>query len=153
MTDSKRLRGAAAAVALACAGTAAAAQDDDPFTTPEEVRTEISEAMDAIADYSAQERDAALAEAREALDRIDAEIERREQALRENWADMSESARDAARESLRDLREARNRLGERYGALQAGASGAWTELREGFTDAWDAFSGAWDTADEDANGN
>ena len=143
------MRFSAAAMALSFA-IPAAAQEEEPLTTPDEVRTEISEAMEAVADYSAQERDAALTEAREALDRLDAEIERREQALRENWADMSDAARENARERLNDLREARNELGERYGALQAGTRDAWEELRAGFADAWSTFSDAWETADDEA---
>ncbi len=99
--------------------------------------------MDAIAAYSVQERDQALATAQAALTRLDAVIERREQALRENWADMSDAARETARESMRDLRAARTGLAERYGALQAGAGSAWDELRDGFTGAWDAFAEAW----------
>lgn len=77
-------RGTVTAVALFCAPVAAWAQETPSLTTSEEVRSEASEA---IATYSAQERDEALVEVRQALDRIDAEIERREQALRENWAD------------------------------------------------------------------
>ncbi len=131
----------------------AAAQDNDAQTTTEEVRAEVSQAMDAIASYSAQERDQALAEAREALDRLDAEIERREQALRENWAEMSDAGRETAQARLQDLRQARNRLGERYGALESGASSAWGELKSGFSDAWGAVSEAWSAADEDTSAN
>lgn len=143
-------RGVVAAMTLVAVALPAIAQDedDDPFTTPQEVRSEVSQAMEAVAEYSAQERDAALATAREALNRLDAEIERREQALRENWSDMSESARETARERLRDLRQARNDLGERYGALRAGTREAWGELRAGFSDAWSSFSDAWSRADE-----
>jgi len=127
----------------------AAAQDTEALTTREEVRAEISEAMEAIAAYTEQERDQALTEAREALTQLDAEIERREQALRENWSEMSAAARETARQQLQDLRDARNRLGERFGALQAGTSNAWDELSAGFSDAWTAFSEAWTAADED----
>jgi len=150
MTVLNTLRAAALATLLA---VPAAAQSTDTLTTAEEVRTEISQAMDAIAAYSEQERDLALAEAREALDRLDAEIERREQALRENWAEMSDAARETAQAWLRDLRQARNRLGERYGALESGASSAWDELRAGFSDAWTAFSEAWSAADTDMSEN
>lgn len=135
--------GLAAATVVALAAPQARAQNDDPFTTPEEIRAEVSDAMDAIAAYSVQERDQALATAQAALTRLDAVIERREQALRENWADMSDAARETARESMRDLRAARTGLAERYGALQAGAGSAWDELRDGFTGAWDAFAEAW----------
>jgi TolA-binding protein len=136
-----------AAALLAGAAGPAASQQGDPFTTRQEVREEIDQAMEAVGAYSAQERDQALARARSALDRLDAEIERREHALREDWSEMSEQAREAARARLAELREARNRLGERYGALQAGTADAWDELTEGFAGAWDAFSEAWDAAD------
>lgn len=148
----KPIRGLLVAAAF-CVALPALAQDNTDMTTTDEVRTEISEAMDAIAAYSEQQSDEALTEAREALNRLDAEIERREQALRESWAEMSDTAREAAQARLRDLRQARNRLGERYGALESGASSAWDELTSGFSDAWDAFSEAWTAADEDAANN
>ncbi|RFU11864.1 hypothetical protein DZD18_14990 [Rhodobacteraceae bacterium W635] len=146
--DTLRAAGVAALLAVP-----AAAQDTDALTTAEEVRAEISEAMNAIGAYSEQERDEALAEARAALDRLDAEIERRDRALRENWAEMSDAARETAEARLRDLRQARNRLGERFGALESGASGAWDELKTGFSNAWGDFSDAWSAADEDAPAN
>ncbi|MDZ7752842.1 MAG: hypothetical protein U5S82_14515 [Gammaproteobacteria bacterium] len=129
------------------------AQDNEALTTTDDLRAEVSEAMEAIAEYSAQERDQALTKARETLKQLDAEIERREHALRENWADMSKAAKHTARERLRDLRRARNALGERYGALQAGTSSAWDELKSGFYNAWDAFSEAWSAADEAPKNN
>jgi len=141
---------AALIIAMLALGSPAAhaGEGSDATTTPETVRTEVAEAMQAIAEYSAQQRDQALARAQQALHRIDAEIERREQRLRENWAQMSEAAREKARTSLRELREARNALGERYGALQSGAAGAWDELKAGFSDAWQELSRAWSGADE-----
>jgi ElaB/YqjD/DUF883 family membrane-anchored ribosome-binding protein len=137
-----------AAATLAVATGPAPAQEEDALTTAQEVRSEISEAMEAVGDYSAQERDEALTRAEAALDRLDAEIARREQALREEWSEMSADAREAARARLENLREARNELGERYGALQAGTSDAWDELTAGFSGAWEAFSDAWTSADE-----
>ncbi|MFP4045027.1 MAG: hypothetical protein ACLFTP_10765 [Rhodosalinus sp.] len=154
MTVSDILPAAGLAVLLAlpaAAQDASAAQDPKAQTTADEVRAEIAEAMNAVSDYSAQERDQALIRARAALDRLDAEIERREQALRENWAEMSRSSRETAEARLRDLRDARNRLGERYGALQAGASSAWDELSSGFSNAWTDVSEAWSAADDDAS--
>jgi len=149
MNFAMTLRGIVAAGLLALGTVPALAQDNAALTTTDDVRAEVSEAMDAIANYSEQERDKALTKAREALTRLDAEIERREQALRENWSDMSDSAQETARARLKDLREARNTLSERYGALQSGASSAWDELKSGFSDAWSSFSDAWSAADEE----
>jgi chromosome segregation ATPase len=148
MTIPRSLRIGALAAGVAAFALPAAAQDTGALTTTDDVRTEISQAMEAIAAYSEQERDQALAEARAALARLDAEIDRREETMRMNWAEMSDATRDTARARLRDLREARNRLSERYGALETGASGAWDELKTGFSAAWGAFSAAWTAADE-----
>lgn len=150
MSISLPLRAAALFAAVTLVALPLAAQDTSAPITTDEVRAEISAAMDAIAAYTEQERDRAIAEARETLDRVDAEIERREEALRESWADMSETARETARARLQDLRKARNRLGERYGALESGTSSAWDELKNGFSDAWNAFSDAWTAADDEA---
>ena len=93
----KILCGAALAAAVAFTGVPAAAQETDTVTSAEEVRAEISQAMDAIAAYSEQQGEQAVTEARAALTRLDAEIEAREQALREGWAEISEEARETAR--------------------------------------------------------
>lgn len=149
----KFLSGGALAAAVAFSVVPATAQGTDAVTSAEDVRAEISQAMDAIAAYSEQQGEQAVTEARAALDRLDAEIEAREQALRESWAEMSEAARETARAQLQDLREARNRLGERFGALQAGTASAWDELKAGFADAWDAFSEVWSDTEGEAAEN
>jgi len=59
--------------------------------------------------------------------------------------------RAIARARLRDQREALNRLGERYRALESGTSSTWDELKTSFSDTWTAFSEAWSVADEDAS--
>ncbi|SDJ42872.1 hypothetical protein [Lutimaribacter saemankumensis] len=147
----KILSGVALAAAVAFSVVPATAQGTDAVTSAEAVRAEISQAIDAIATYSEEQGEQAVTEARAALDRLDSEIETREQALREGWAEMSEEARKTARAQLQDLRKARNRLGERFGALQAGTASAWDELKAGFADAWDAFSEVWsDTEDKAA---
>jgi chromosome segregation ATPase len=153
MTFLMTLRAGAFAVGIAAFALSSAAQDTGALTTTDDVRSEISQAMEAIAAYSEQERDQALAGARAAMTGLDAEIERREEAVRENWAEMSDATRDTARARLRDLREARNRLSERYGALETGASGAWDELKSGFSNAWGAFSEARSAADENEPAN
>lgn len=141
-----------AGLALVCllllSGAANGLQEQES-TTAEDLRREVSEAMEAIASYSAQQRDEALSKAREAMDRLDVEIERREATLRENWAEMSERSRELASARLQDMRQARQQLAEQYGGLASGSASAWTELRQGFSNAWSAFSDAWRAADEE----
>ncbi|MDK3018449.1 hypothetical protein [Pseudodonghicola flavimaris] len=133
----------ATALAVPSLGLAADSAPQADTTTSQEVRQEISEAFAAIGDYSAEQRDEALAAAREAMTRLDAEIDRRQDALRDGWSDMSEAARDKAREGLQQLQAARYRLSERYGALESGADSAWDDLKQGFAEAYDSLRDLW----------
>lgn len=153
MTPTNGYRGILSAAAIALACTPAIAQDNDGLMTTKELKAEISEAMTAVADYSEQESDQALTTAKEAMMRLDAAIERREQALRDNWADMSQAAREEASDRMTDLRQARNTLSERYGALKAGTGNAWDDLKAGFSEAWTSFSGIWTDDEGDSTGN
>lgn len=144
--------GALAAI-LFVAGLAAApvagAQDaqEQQRASGEEVRKEVSEAMEAIRGYTADRRDEAAAEIDEALTKLDAAIDRQETRLRENWDEMSEAARREAAEAAAELRRQRNRLAEWDGALKHGAQSAWDELKTGFSNAYDELRSAWEDAD------
>jgi hypothetical protein len=119
--------------------------------TVDEIQSELSEAYATIARYTLQERDNALSAVKNTLGQIDDEIEVLEQRARENWADMSDAARERTAETLQDLRARRNRLGEMYGALSHGTDAAWGELVSGLTRAWEAFAKSWEDAVENAN--
>ena len=135
------------ALGLSLAGSAVADEhgsgQSSGLTTSQEVREEISDAFDAVGDYAVQQRKQALARAEEAMTKLDAELARRQEAMREAWAGMSDAARAEARATMRNLRAARNTLGERYGALQAGADEAWSDLTRGFSEAWSDLSANW----------
>src|SRR6056297_102603 len=91
-----------------------AAETAKPATSAE-VRKEITEAMEAIARYSATKRDEALERANKALSELDEELEQREQKLRQRWNEMSESAQAEARETSNELAQRRRELAEWYG--------------------------------------
>ncbi|PQO22280.1 hypothetical protein C2I36_13955 [Rhodobacteraceae bacterium WD3A24] len=158
MVPRNRRRFAPVIAILLCAPVVVPAQEaaDAPASgevTAQSVREEISEAFEAIAGYSVRQRDAALAEMERLMADIDARIARLESRTREEWADMSETARARRAEALERLRARRNELSERYGALRAGAEDAWGELTRGVTRAWGALSDAWADADSDATDN
>jgi len=121
----------------------------DELITSDEVKADVSQAMDAVRAYTVQQRDEAMVTAREGLVKLDAEIERREKALRENWDELDEATREEYSATVSSLRAARNDLGERVGALQTGSADAWAELKQGFANAYDAFEARWREADSD----
>jgi hypothetical protein len=125
--------------------SAAAAQAD---TAPslEEVRTEVAEAMEAIAAYSEAQRVAAAADARAALDQLDAAVSARQLQMREAWSELTEPAREDANARLMALQSALVDLAERVGTLQSGADSAWVELNAGLMAAWEEMSAAVDAS-------
>ncbi|MTI45065.1 hypothetical protein JM93_03679 [Roseibium hamelinense] len=124
-------------------------EDQKTELSTREVREQVREAIDAIGTYSAQERDKAVEAAKQALAELDADIAARQKELRENWSEMSNDAKASAEENMKALQDARNRLSERYGAIQVGAQNAWEDLKAGFADAYDELSRAWEKTDLD----
>jgi negative regulator of genetic competence, sporulation and motility len=149
MLKSKRLGAAFIVTGMMAITCTAAAQQSNELVTKEEVKADISEAIQAIKEYTVQEKDKALAAARDALAKLDAEIARRESALRDSWANLENDAREEYAEEVEELQAARNRLSERVGALEAGTTDAWSELKTGFVNAYDAFKARWNEADSD----
>jgi len=140
---------AAAALALISAMPAQAASDtNDETPSFEEIRANIGETFDAIAEYSAEQRDEALESTKKALAEADAAIERVENDIRENWHEMTKDMKIESGEALRDLRRERTELAEEYGAMKSGSDEAWDDLVNGFTEAWEEFETAWEKAAE-----
>ena len=137
----KFLATCAVAGGLLCAVPAVAAEDD-PFETPQTVRSEIIEAFEAIGAYTAQESRQAVAAAREGMMKLDAEVDRRAEALQENWSEMSEDARSAARAEMKQLRQAQSTLSERIGALGAAAPEIWDDVKQGFVQGYEDLAAA-----------
>jgi hypothetical protein len=129
--------------AIAHAGATQADQ-----TGASEVRREMAETLKAIAGYSAEQRDAAVAKAREALAKIDARIEDLQQQLDQNLQPMSEEARKQARESLQALRKQRTEIAEWYGGLKHSSAGAWNEIKKGFAQSYSELEKALEKARE-----
>ncbi len=154
MSLNNRLFSLLLAGGLAVSGFAFAANEGDAASmSADQVQEEATEAMQALAEYSAQERDQALSAAREAMAQLDQEIDAREETLREQWADMSKSAREQAKVSLAQLRDTRNALGERYGALESGMDSAWDELKAGFAAAYEEVVKAWESSGSSSETN
>jgi len=136
---------AAAIFALLLSGAAVA----DEETDLDDVQKEWSEAVGSIKDYSAAQRDAAVEKAGATLDSMDRSIEDLEQRTADEWEDMSEEAREARLETLRELAHQRNELAEWYGGMKHSSSQAWDEVKQGFVDAYDVLQEAWQDAVEE----
>ena len=139
---------AASAAALVAAMPLAGSASSDAVTRGE-VQKEVKEAMDAIKNYTYEKREDALQRAKKALGELDAELARREEKLSQDWSEMSELARERARETSAELRQRRQELAEWYGGMKHGSQRAWDEIKSGFTDAYAELKKAWEQSGTD----
>lgn len=123
------------------------AQTNTGETTAADVRQEAVELVQTLKDYSAEQRDEALQTATDAMDKLDKRIDTLETRIDDNWDQMDKAAREKARKSLRALRGQRTELAEWYGGWKQSSANAWEDMKEGFSDAYQALSDAWEQAE------
>jgi hypothetical protein len=110
-----------------------AASSVESSASAAQVHEEVSEALQAIGSYTAEQRDAALAKAGETLKKTDARIDQLQHRIDRNWETMNDTAREKARAALKTLQQQRTGLAEWYGGLKHSSANAWEELKRGFT--------------------
>jgi len=123
-----------------------AGQKPDDKTTLKEVRQEVKEAVEAMENYTVDQRDEALKKVRVAVDDLDTRIEDLENQVDRKWDRMDQAAREKARATLKLLRKKRNELSEWYGGLQQCSVNAWGHVKKGFLDSYKALSEVYDKA-------
>ena len=109
-----------------------AAQTSTHGTSMKDVKEKAEEAVQAIKDYSVNQRDEAVKKAKAAMDKLDARINSMESELDKKWSQMDESAREKGRASLTALRKQRDEVAEWYGGLKHSSRKAWEDVKKGF---------------------
>ncbi|MGB3212502.1 MAG: hypothetical protein WBB19_17510 [Desulforhopalus sp.] len=117
----------------------------------ENTKEEIQEAAAAIGDYTVEQKDAAVAKAKELMEKLDTKITVWEGQLEENWSDLKQSSRENYQQSLRELRKQRNDLSEWYGSMKYSSKEAWNEVKQGFSNAYDSLADAYSDTEENMN--
>ncbi len=115
-------------------------------TTGKDVSRKVDETAHAIKNYSAEQRDEALTNAKSVLADADARIDYLESEMSRNWGKMNASARKHARETMKTLRRQRQDLSQSYGELKRSSSNAWDEVKGGFAKSYDALRDSFSKA-------
>lgn len=136
------------ALALAVPTAFAGMTKEDPAQTGD-VRKEVSEAVQAIGSYTAEQRDAAVAKAKEALAATDRHIDQLQEKIDRNWSSMSEAARENARIAMHNLQQQRTELAEWYGGLKHSSAKAWDDIKQGFAKSYKALGESLEKAGEE----
>lgn len=118
-------------------------------TSIEEVKKETRELLQSLKAYSADQRDEAIEHANSALENLDRRIEALDQKLVNQWEQMDQAARDNARATLNALRRQRTRVAEWYGSMKSSSVGAWGQMKQGFSSAYEALHEAWEKSEEE----
>ncbi len=117
-------------------------EDKKPGMT--EVKQKVGDAVQAIKQYSIDQKDQALAKAREALDKMDSKMDQLENRSREKWQQMSKASRAKTEEELRELRKKRNDIAEWYGGMKQSSARSWNKVKKGFVDSYHSLEQSFD---------
>lgn len=126
-----------------------AAQPEHSATSAKEAGKKITDAADAIKNYTADKRDEAAKKAKAALDELDVRINALEERIDKNWDSMDKTAREQARSALKTLHEQRVQVAEWYGGLKNSSAKAWGHMKKGFSDSYRSLRHAWEKAEQD----
>ena len=139
----------AALIVLISAVTYAGQAEQDKKTTSKDLKRETKEAIQAIKSYSYEQRDKAVKEVKSVLNDLDGRIDRMQGQIEQKWNEMDQSSRKQLSNTMKTLREKRNRLSEWYGGLQQSSAGAWNHVKEGFVEGYDSVASAFDKAQKE----
>lgn len=110
------------------------------------VQQETAEAIEAIKQYSATQRDQALARAKTLLDELDVRIAKLKAWIDQNWDPMQAAAHQHAQEVLSRLETQRTDLAKAYSTLEASSSSAWADVKQSFLKSYRTMGKAFDEA-------
>ena len=121
----------------------------DSTASADEIKQQSMDLLHSLKSYGAGQRDEALSKSKAALANLDQRIQALEADLFAHWDEMDQAARDQARASLQALREQRTRVAEWYGSMESGSASAWSEIKQGFSNAYEALHEAWQQSEQD----
>lgn len=128
---------------LAASTCSPAAETTGGKTTAKDISSKAGETGRAIKDYTVEQRDQAVAEAKTALDDLDRRIGRLETKLDNGWERMDQATRKKARATLNTLRKERNEAAEWYGALEHSSAESWDEVKAGFVRSYETLKASF----------
>ena len=117
----------------------------------DEVIKEMQEAATTIGEYSVDQKDKAIAEAKELMKKLDKSMDEAESSIKENWHSMEDSAKQNYELSKKEMGEQRQELASWVDKMQDSSADAWEETKKGFADAHDSLSSSWQKVKKDMN--
>lgn len=118
-------------------------------TSLRQVKEKSKKALQAIKEYTADQRDETVKDVEKILRDMDERIEKMETRIEKEWDAMDKAARKKAKATLKSLRKQRNKLSEWYGGIRHSSSGAWEEVKDGFIKSYHTLEKSFSKASEE----
>ncbi len=134
---------------LVFGGPALAGSSDSQEPSGSKVKKELSETLQAIKGFAAEQREEAVKQAKIALEEMDAAMERLEKRIDQNWEKMDQTARKKARETLTALKKKRNELAEWYGGMKHSSANAWERVKGGLLESYQTLKESFQEAEKE----
>jgi uncharacterized membrane protein YgaE (UPF0421/DUF939 family) len=96
------------------------------------VRYHAGKALDALKDYTSEQKDEALSQAKATMEQLDENIDALQQKIYNRWSDIDQDTRDKLQSRLHNLSQKRNQLAQWYGSMMQSSSDAWEDVKDGF---------------------
>lgn len=142
------MRMLASALLLVTVMPLAQAAEDDSEMTVESLRQEVQQLNEELADFTAERRDRLMTDIEDVLGAIDDRIATLEDRLENDWDGADKIARAQAQTALASLHRERARVTEWHERMKDSADFTWESMKEGFNDAFDELSEAWQNAEQ-----
>ena len=111
-----------------------------------EVKKEVGEAATAIGEYSAEQKDAAMAKAKNMMDELQGKIDSFKTGAKEKMAAAQEGAAEGRDKTLKALQEKKDNLARWYEKMEQSTPEAWDEVKKGFSEAYTDLSDSFGKA-------
>ncbi len=140
---------------LMCLGFAVHADerkaDDQLYIS--KIKKESSQLIEALKDYTAEQKEDAVDATDKTLMKIDNEIDLLERKVERGWDSMTDATRKKVSATMKKLRKERVQLAEWYGGMKHSTANAWDDMKNGFSEALDSIADAWDKAEDEFENN
>lgn len=148
MRSPLRLQASALLLAMMMPLAQGHAAENDGDATVESLRQEMQSLNQELEEFTTERRERLMTDIEQVLSSIDARIEALENRLQEDWNKADKLTRAQAQTALASLRRERARVTEWYERMQDSADFTWGSMKEGFKDAFDELSEAWQGAEQ-----
>jgi len=124
------------------------AAEDDGDASVETLRQDMETLTQELEDFTTERRERLMSDIEDVLSSVDGRIAALEDRLQEDWDKADKLTRAQAQTALASLRRERARVTEWYERMQDSADFTWGSMKEGFNDAFDELSEAWQGAEQ-----